>query len=163
MHVRRIIIDQGYGFDSSWSLLQQRIGRALRSCSHYALPTHLRNVQAGLSQNPRGTARGLVDLFVAVHGQTQKYPMTIDLEKYMFIEQEIPQIQRLHFHIGPCDRVWTRARPSESTQHRRGVLPEPGLPGTWGGHTQGELYECVATPKKKLGCIVCLSRWKPWK
>ena len=80
MHVRRIILDQGYGFKASWAMMEQRIGRALRSCSHKNLAVNLRNVQ--------------VDLFVSVHNQTQKYPPTIDLEKYLFIEKEIPLIQK---------------------------------------------------------------------
>ena len=60
--------------------MEQRIGRALRSCSHEGLPKHMRNVQ--------------VDMFVAVHTQMQTYPPTIDVEKLEFIEAEIPQIQK---------------------------------------------------------------------
>ena len=35
-----------------------------------------------------------VDRFIAVHGQMDKYPPTIDVEKLEFIEKEIPQIQK---------------------------------------------------------------------
>ena len=80
MHVRRVVVDTGYGFNVSWAAMEQRIGRALRSCSHEGLPKHMRNVQ--------------VDMFVAVHTQMQNYPPTIDVEKLEFIEAEIPQIQK---------------------------------------------------------------------
>lgn len=58
MHIRRIIIDQGYGLKVSWSSMEQKIGRALRSCSHADLTPNLRNVQ--------------VDMFVTVHRQIDK-------------------------------------------------------------------------------------------
>ena len=60
--------------------MEQKIGRALRSCSHTGLHEHMRNIQ--------------VDLFVAVHSQSTEYPPTIDLEKYLFMEEEIPQLQK---------------------------------------------------------------------
>ena len=80
MHVRRIIVDPGFGLQVSWATMEQRIGRALRSCSHEGLPKHMKSVQ--------------VDMFIAVHGQMDKYPPTIDVEKLEFIEKEIPQIQK---------------------------------------------------------------------
>ena len=79
MHIRRIIIDQAYGLKASWASMEQKIGRALRSCSHQDLPRNLRTLQ--------------VDLFVVVHSQFDRYPPTIDLEKYLYIENEISLIQ----------------------------------------------------------------------
>lgn len=55
MHVRRVIVDFGYGLTVNWAIMEQRIGRALRSCSHEGLPLHWRTLQ--------------VDLFLATHGQ----------------------------------------------------------------------------------------------
>ena len=85
MHIRRIIIDQGYGMKVSWASMEQKIGRALRSCSHEDLPRNLRTLQ--------------VDLFIAVHSQGKQYPPTIDLEKYLHMEKEIPLIQKGMDHL----------------------------------------------------------------
>lgn len=79
MHVRRVIVDQGFGFHTSWSMIQQRIGRAIRSCSHEGLPLRLRNLQ--------------IDMFVLVHSQS-RYPPTLDYQKFVYLEQEMISLQQ---------------------------------------------------------------------
>lgn len=76
-NVRRVILaDLSPGTDKpSFALLQQRIGRALRACSHAELPPHLRRLD--------------VELYVAKHDQTPRYPPTIDEEKLTYLDEEV--------------------------------------------------------------------------
>lgn len=73
--VRRIVLadlSPGVGVPAAYLVLQ-RVGRALRACSHQALPEHLRTLT--------------VDLFVARH-RDPALPPTLDAEKYDHIRRE---------------------------------------------------------------------------
>ena len=82
MQTRRVILaDLSPGLERpSWALVKQRIGRALRSCSHQALPSHMRTL--------------VVDLFVAVHERPATHPLTIDLEKLLLVQSEVPDVEK---------------------------------------------------------------------
>lgn len=75
-HVRRVILaDWSAGLETpSFALVQQRIGRALRACSHHALPANMRRLR--------------VDAFVVRHHKTPTYPPTIDEEKWEYLKGE---------------------------------------------------------------------------
>ena len=80
MNVRRIILaDLSPGTERpSWSLVKQRIGRALRACSHEALPPELRTVW--------------ISLFVAKHRQPGLF-QTVDEEKLDVVLSEMDTIE----------------------------------------------------------------------
>lgn len=78
--VRRIVLaDLSPGVQPpSAALVLQRIGRALRACSHQSLPAHMRTLA--------------VDLFVARHRDSH-LPPTIDAEKYDFLAGEAARLK----------------------------------------------------------------------
>jgi hypothetical protein len=80
MYVRRVVLaDLSPGNERpSWSIIKQRIGRALRSCSHHALDPVLRTLR--------------VDLYVTVHGHPD-YEMTHDARKLLDLLEEIPRVE----------------------------------------------------------------------
>jgi hypothetical protein len=75
MNVRRIVLaDLSGGTElPSAALVHQRIGRALRACSHQALPVHMRTLT--------------VDLYVATHRDPDRMK-TLDEEKYEYVAAE---------------------------------------------------------------------------
>jgi hypothetical protein len=79
--VRRIVLaDLSPGVEvPAAALVWQRLGRALRACSHHGLPPHMRTLA--------------VDLFVAAHRTTDRYPKTLDEEKYDAVVAEAARMQ----------------------------------------------------------------------
>lgn len=76
-HVRRIILaDQTPGVQpSTWTLMQQRVARALRQCSHNAIPDEsLRSLD--------------IELYVINHNLGPEYAPTPDAEKYEQLRTE---------------------------------------------------------------------------
>lgn len=80
LNVRRLVLgDLSPGNTiPRWSLVQQRMGRALRMCSHVHLPLSERTLR--------------MEVFVATH-RVSGFPKTLDEEKYDLIEKERPIIQ----------------------------------------------------------------------
>ena len=71
---------------SQWSQVKQRIGRALRMCSHEGLAGNQRALSIEIGPlPPAGGARP--SLFVAVHKVTD-LPVTLDEEKYRIVDAE---------------------------------------------------------------------------
>jgi hypothetical protein len=80
LNVRRIILaDLSPGMEQpNWASVKQRMGRALRACSHDSLPVPLRTMW--------------ISLFVAMHRQPQ-YTQTIDEEKLNLVLSEMETIE----------------------------------------------------------------------
>jgi hypothetical protein len=80
INVRRIVLaDLSPGMNRpSWSLIKQRIARALRACSHEALPPELRTLW--------------VSVFVAMH-QQPRIAKTIDEEKLDAVLSDMDAIE----------------------------------------------------------------------
>ena len=80
LNVRRIVLaDLSPGnAQPSWALVKQRIGRALRACSHRHLPADERTLRA--------------DLFVAVHSNPH-YPPTLDQEKLELVRRQRDDVE----------------------------------------------------------------------
>ena len=80
MAVRRVVLaDLSPGVERpGWSTVKQRVGRALRSCSHELLDAKLRTLT--------------VDLYVTVHDE-DGYEMTHDARKLLDLIEEIPRVE----------------------------------------------------------------------
>ena len=80
LNVRRLILGDLSPSNTPprWSLVQQRMGRALRMCSHVHLPPLERSLR--------------LEVFVTTH-RVSGFPKTLDEEKYDLIEKERPIIQ----------------------------------------------------------------------
>lgn len=78
--VRRIVLaDLSPGLEPpSWTMVKQRVGRALRACSHHDLPPAERDLQ--------------VDLYVAVH-QQRGLPPTVDQEKLELLHADMQSVE----------------------------------------------------------------------
>lgn len=81
LNVRRLILaDLSPGLEPPrWAHVKQRVGRALRACSHQSLPRAERTLQ--------------VELFVSVHHQPE-LPPTIDEEKVEALERDMVAVEQ---------------------------------------------------------------------
>ena len=113
MQTRRVILaDLSPGLERpSWALVKQRVGRALRSCSHHVLPVHIRTLQ--------------VDLYVVVHERPATHPLTIDLEKLLLVQEEVPAVETamefLHGHSIDGSAYYQSAAPPRRANDSRAI------------------------------------------
>lgn len=143
LNVRRIILaDLSPGTSvPSWALVKQRVGRALRACSHRDLPADERTLR--------------VSLFVAVHDNPY-YPPTLDFEKLQIVERQMEDVEKgmEQLRCASVDAAYynEKAPPCFATPGRPSSSLSSGLPSLSSGDDyQLPMYDDQGLPTRPTG------------
>ena len=133
---------------------KQRVGRALRTCSHQHLPEGEQSVR--------------IDLFVAVH-QNPYFPPTLDAEKLLIVERQMEDVERGMQSLR-CLSIDARYYPRTLPPDREGPRPiHPWIPARRRGPWSLRVPDCTTpsvgvVPSRTLAgttdcprCRVCRS------